>query len=205
MGLSDIDKNLLQRCLQRKPRAWENFVDRFMGLVVHVTIHTAGARSVRLSVEDRDDLCAEVFLRLIKDDFAVLRRFRGRCSLATYLTVVSRRIVVKEILARKPSTPLAEGALHGMEEKLYASHVSFEKRVEDAEEVESMLRSLQGTEAQIVRMYHLEGKNYYEISVAVGLSENSIGPMLSRAREKLRRLRTGPANSVPPIPNSLAR
>ena len=205
MGLSDIDKNLLQRCLQRKPRAWENFVDRFMGLVVHVTVHTAGARSVRLTPEDLDDLCAEVFLRLIKDDFAVLRRFRGRCSLATYLTVVARRIVVKEILARKTSASLAEGAFNGGESQIPSSHSSFEKRIEDAEEVENMLSSLQGTEAQVMRMYHLEGKNYYEISVAVGMSENSIGPMLSRAREKLRRLRTGPATSVPPIPNSLAR
>jgi RNA polymerase sigma-70 factor (ECF subfamily) len=146
-------------------------------------------------------LCAEVFLRFIKDDFAVLRRFRGRCSLATYLTVVARRVVVKEILARKAATPLADGA-NG---RLAVSGSSFEQRIEDAEEVESMLSSLQGTEAQVMRMYHLEGKNYYEISVAVGLSENSIGPLLSRAREKLRRLRTGPATSVPPIPDSLAR
>lgn len=205
MTLSDIDKNLLQRCLQGKPRAWENFVDRFMGLVVHVTLHTAGARSVRLSAEDCDDLCAEVFLRLIKDDFAVLRRFRGRCSLATYLTVVSRRIVVKEILARKAAASLAEGPLGEREGQIPASGVSCEQRIEEAEEVEAMLANLHGTEAQVVRMYHLEGKSYYEISIAVGLSENSIGPMLSRAREKLRRLRTGPATSIPPMPNSLAR
>ena len=100
MGLSEIDRNLLQRCLQRKPRAWEDFVDRFMGLVVHVINHTAQARSVRLTAEDRDDLCAEVFMSLIKDDFGVLCRFRGQSSLATYLTVVARRIVVKQILDR---------------------------------------------------------------------------------------------------------
>ena len=55
--------------------------------------HTAQARSVRLAPEDRDDLCAEVFLAIIKNDFAVLRNFRGQSSLATYLTVVARRIV----------------------------------------------------------------------------------------------------------------
>ena len=52
-----------------------------------------------------------------------------------------------------------------------------------------------GTEAQVVRMYHLEGKNYYEISVAVGLSENSIGPMLSRARNKMRQARVNPSTT----------
>ena len=54
MALSEIDRNLLDRCLQRKPRAWEDFVDRFMGLIVHVVGHTAQARSVRLTPEDRE-------------------------------------------------------------------------------------------------------------------------------------------------------
>lgn len=180
--LSEIDRNLLQRCLQRKPRAWEDFVDRFMGLVVHVVNHTAQAKSVRLSAEDRDDLCAEVFMRLVQDDFAILSRFRGQCSLATYLTVIARRIIVKKILQRKSMARLGEGVTAA--DPGLARPV--EDRVADEEEVQRLLKNLDGTEAQVVRMYHLEGKSYYEISVAVGLSENSIGPMLSRARGKMR-------------------
>jgi RNA polymerase sigma-70 factor (ECF subfamily) len=49
------------------------------------------------------------------------------------------------------------------------------------------LGGLQGTEAQVVRLYHLEGKSYQEISLAVGMPENSIGSILSRARNKMRR------------------
>ena len=49
-----------------------------------------------------------------------------------------------------------------------------------------MLRTLHGPEADVVRMYHLEGKSYREISSSVGMPENSIGPTLSRARAKLR-------------------
>jgi RNA polymerase sigma-70 factor, ECF subfamily len=183
VALSEIDRSLLQRCLQRKPRAWEDFVDRFMGLVVHVVNHTAQARSVRLTPEDRDDLCAEVFLTLIKDDHAVLRRFRGHSSLATYLTVIARRVVVREILARKSAAPLGDG---GIVKPIPDTQQPAEQRIEDRDEVRRLLEGLEGTEAQVVRMYHLESKNYYEISVAVGLSENSIGPILSRARAKLR-------------------
>ena len=190
MALSEIDRNLLHRCLQRKPRAWEDFVDRFMGLVVHVVNHTAQARSVRLSAEDRDDLCAEFFLALIKDDFAVLRRFRGHSSLATYLTVVARRVVVREILARKSAAPLDDGTIV---KPVADTQQAVEQRIEDVEEVHRLLAGLEGMEAQVVRMYHLEGKNYYEISAAVGLSENSIGPLLSRARAKMRGAKVKPA------------
>ena len=65
VALSDIDRNLLDRCLNNKPRAWEDFVDRFMGLVVHVINHTAQCRSIRLSASDREDLAAEVFLAIV--------------------------------------------------------------------------------------------------------------------------------------------
>lgn len=185
MALSEIDRNLLERCLQRKPRAWEDFVDRFLGLIVHVVDHTSAARNIPLGAEDRDDLCAEVLLALIRNDFAVLRHFRGDSSLATYLTVVARRVVVHEIIKRAqdrsvaglaatdaPRDPAAEGA---------------EQRVEDSDEVQRLLQELPVRDAEIVRMFHLEGKSYQEISVATGVAENTIGPVLSRARGRLRR------------------
>ncbi len=184
MALSEIDRNLLKRCLHQKPRAWEDFVDRFMGLIIHVVDHTARARSVRLAPEDRDDLCAEVFLSIIKDDFGVLRRFRGQSSLATYLTVIARRIVVKQILQRKTASSLDDASLGGG--AAGSSGNELEERIEDQEKVERLLGILPGTEAQVVRMYHIEGKSYFEISVAVGMSENSIGPLLSRARNRMR-------------------
>lgn len=184
MALSEIDRHLLQRCLARKPRAWEDFVDRFMGLVVHVVNHSAQSRSLRLSSEDREDLAAHVFLNIIRNDLAVLRHFRGESSLATYLTVIARRVVVNEMLKQGSSSrldslaPAAELALVSAEA---------EQRVSDRDQVERLLAELDGADAKVVRMYHLEGKSYQEISSAVGLPENSVGPTLSRARRKMRR------------------
>jgi RNA polymerase sigma-70 factor (ECF subfamily) len=190
VGLSEIDRNLLQRCLQRKPRAWEDFVDRFMGLVIHVVNHAAQAKSVRLASEDRDDLCADVFLQVVDNDFALLRNFRGNSSLATYLTVVARRVAVKELLARRATAPLGNGQ---SVQPPVAPGTDVEQRLSDHEQVERLLNGLQGTEAQVVRMYHLEGRSYHEIGSAVGMPENSIGPILSRARNKMRRAGVNPA------------
>ncbi|MGA2799240.1 MAG: sigma-70 family RNA polymerase sigma factor [Thermoguttaceae bacterium] len=186
MALSEIDRNLLERCLQQKPRAWEDFVDRFMGLMIHVVNHTAQSRGLQLTPEDRDDLCASVFLVIVENDLAVLRNFRRQCSLATYLTVVVRRIVVRELQARKPAEHLPIST-----EEIYAlssnyPYPSVEQRVMDEEEIARMLSSLKGIEAEVVRMFHLEGKTYQEISMQIGMAENSIGPILSRARDKLR-------------------
>lgn len=195
MALSEIDRNLLERCLQRKPRAWEDFVDRFMGLVVHVINHAAQARSLRLTPEDRDDLSSEVFLAIVADDFAILRRFRGQSSLATYLTVIARRIVVNSLVKRKSTAPLGEGKTHAVAQEATDTQPNPEQRIGDREQVEQLLEQLDDGESRIVRMYHLEGKTYQEIGQAVGMSENSIGPILSRARSKMRRSDANQANS----------
>lgn len=184
MAFTEVDRDLLARCLERKPKAWEAFVDRFMGLVVHVVNHTAQARSIRLSPQDREDLCAEVFLALLENDFAILRHFRGLSSLATYLTVVARRVVVRELLKRKTAAKLTQpiGA-----NDVSAEAQAVEQRITDRDEVERLLEELSGHEADAVRLFHLEGKSYQEISAALGVPENSVGPLLSRAREKMRR------------------
>lgn len=187
MALSEIDRRLLENCLTRKPRAWEDFVDRFMGLVVHVCNHSAQARSVRLAPEDRDDLCAEVFLAVIKDNYGVLRHFRGQSSLATYLTVIARRVVVRELLQKKTAARLVPAVSDQVARAADMASASAEQQTINRDEVERLLELLDGPEADVVRLFHLEGKSYQEISVAVGIAENSVGPTLSRAREKMRR------------------
>jgi len=183
--LSEIDRKLLQRCLNRKPHAWEDFVDRFLGLVIHVIRHTARSRSIRVSGEDEEDLSAEFFLAVINDDFAILRRFRGESSLATYLTVVARRVVVRELLKRKSASSLTDSA-DRQEEAAVAAIEQPEERISNREEVERLIGGLNRGEAKIVRLYHLEGKSYQEISAELGIPENSIGPTLSRARAKMK-------------------
>lgn len=182
MALSDIDRNLLERCLARKPRAWEDFVDRFTGLVIHVVNHTARCRSIMLSSADREDLTADVLLAIVRDDFAVLRHFRGKSSLATYLTVVARRIVVRKLVDTRTATSLGSAA----DAVAGADGASSEQRMTDREEVEQLMEQLDDSEAAVVRMYHLEGKTYQEISRTTGMPTNSVGPMLTRARAKLR-------------------
>jgi RNA polymerase sigma-70 factor (ECF subfamily) len=189
VALHETDRNLLQQCLSREPRAWESFVDRFLGLVQHVVRHTVKSRSLQISAEDEEDLIAEFFVTVVRDDFALLRRFRLQSSLHTYLAVVARRVVVRELLRRFSAARMGDAA---------AAHVAVasiadegletpEQRISNREQVERLMGGLTGPEAAVVRLYHLEGKSYREISSAIGVPENSIGPTLSRARDKMRR------------------
>ena len=123
MALTAVDRALLQRCLDHEPGAWNDFVDRFLGLIYHVVHHTAHLRSTPLRPEEIEDVVQEVLLEIVAKDYAVLRQFRGKSSLATYLTVIARRICVQELSKRlvarevQPKTadgrPLAEQPRRG--------------------------------------------------------------------------------------------
>ncbi len=186
MALLPNDRRLLERCLANEPRSWEEFVDRFTGLVLHVVDHTAAGQSLPLTLQDREDLVSEVFMAIIANDFRVMRQFRGESSLATYLTVISRRVVTRSLLERT-SELVSAATLHEMRRSSQpAVSAMAEKRISDRDEVERIMGRLDGPEADVVRLYHLEGKSYREISVQTGVPENSIGPTLSRARTKLK-------------------
>ena len=57
--------------------------------------------------------------------------------------------------------------------------------LETLEEVQRLLRRLPTREREVVRLFYLEGRSYEEISTALHLPVNSIGPVLSRVKKKL--------------------
>ncbi|MDR1483670.1 MAG: hypothetical protein LBT09_02485 [Planctomycetaceae bacterium] len=98
MSITELDRELLIRCLDEQPRAWEDFVDRFLGLVLHIVDYTATNRDIRISIEDRNTLCECVFAALGHDNYRLLRNFSERSSITTYLSVVARRIIIRTLM-----------------------------------------------------------------------------------------------------------
>jgi RNA polymerase sigma-70 factor (ECF subfamily) len=187
VAITSLEKNLLQRCLAHQAGAWNDFVDRYLGLIYHVIRHTSHLRSVPLRPEDTEDVAAEILLQIVAHDYAVLRQFRGDSALTTYMTVVARRICVNELAKRAGAREV-----QGDAEKMAATPAEQEDApralvgLENVEEVQQLLRKLPAKERDVVRLYYLEGLSYEEISTDLDIPVNSIGPILSRARKKLR-------------------
>ncbi len=183
MPLSDIDRKLIDRCLGREPGAWNDFVERYLGLIYHVIQHVAHARSRMVSPADQEDLAAEILLRIVDDDHEILRKYKGISSLPTYLTVIARRICVKEMVKRQREAELSHTNAH----RANTSDASGEvEAIATAEEVDRMLEDLPEREAEVIRLYHLKYMNYREIGKRLGIPETSVGPILSKARRRLR-------------------
>ena len=75
----------LDGLLRGERGTWEVFVRRYAGLVV------AAVRGVAREAAEIEDLTQEVFLRLCKDDFRLLRSYDpARAGLSTWITIVAR-------------------------------------------------------------------------------------------------------------------
>lgn len=181
------DRRLLDACIAGTRGGWEAFVQRFAGLFAFVATRTARQRGIAMTAGDRDDAVAEILLACLRNDAAVLRGFAGRSSLPTYLTVIARRVTVRRLLAGPPPA-----VSHAVETRSHAAGAVADGRDEssrlaDREHVESLLGALERDEARLIRLHHLEQRSYGEISHLTGMPLGSIGPALSRAREKMRR------------------
>jgi RNA polymerase sigma-70 factor, ECF subfamily len=185
-ALSAADRNLIEGCLLGTPGAWDAFIDRFAGLFAFVVGRTARQRGIPMAAADRDDLVAEILLECLRNDSAALRSFAGRASLPTYLTVIARRVAVRGLLRAASTAPRPQGSAPPAVGRDEAA------RIADREHVETLLGGLDSDEARLVRLHHLEQRSYGEISHLTGMPLGSIGPALSRAREKMRKLEQHP-------------
>src|SRR3954451_3590738 len=148
MALTSVDRTLLQRCLQHDTGAWNDFVDRFIGLIYHVIHYTAHLRSAPLTPEQVEDIAQEVLLQVVANDYAVLKQFRGRSSLATYLTVIARRICVHQLAKLAPTHKALPAEMKRADEEAPRARIGLERQ----EEVLKLLRRLPSKEREVVRL-----------------------------------------------------
>jgi RNA polymerase sigma-70 factor (ECF subfamily) len=172
---------LVQRCLAQEPGAWKALVDQYLPLVYRIIYHTAHQRGVTVRPEDVEDFAADVMFHLVSNNYAALRHFQGRSSLATYLTVICRRSFIHLLAKKLGSTAVFKALPAGLD----PAETVLDDQKDSLEQVHDLLTRLPKQAREVVRLYYLEGRSYEDISAQLGIPVNSIGPLLSRARKRL--------------------
>lgn len=89
--------DLLDSLVRGEKGAWDAFVRRYAGLVV------AAVRGVAREAAEVEDLTQEVFLRLCRNDFRLLRSYDpARAGLSTWLTIVARSTARDALRRHRP-------------------------------------------------------------------------------------------------------
>jgi RNA polymerase sigma factor (sigma-70 family) len=159
--------------LQRGERgAWEGFVRRYASLIV------AAVRGVARDPGLVEDLTQEVFLRLCKDDFRLLRSYDpARAGLSTWLTIVARS-TARDALRRHR---VAVVPLDGVPEAALALDP-----VEPAQKLKLPEALLSPRQREILQMLYDRDMDVAEVAAALGIDRQTVRSAHHKAMAKLR-------------------
>jgi len=95
----------LKACLRGEKAAWDAFVDRFARVIYAAVHRTLGSAAPDTGGTDVQDLAQEVFLRLIRNDYRLLKTYDpSRAGLSTWLTIVARSVAIDHVRRRRAKT-----------------------------------------------------------------------------------------------------
>jgi len=185
----DAELDLVRRLVDGDPAAWEEFVLRYQNLVWTSVRGAAQRYRLPLSTADLEDTVADVFAALLERDCAPLRRFQGRCSLATWLIVIARRRWLRRFRKSVPRTaPLFDDSVAASETAGGADPLENLIRREHQQQVRNALDHLSSADRHVLELYYQRKLSYADIGCELGISANSVGPRIHRAQKRLRRL-----------------
>ena len=152
--------------------AWEAFVRRYAGLVA------AAVRGVAREAAEVEDLAQEVFLRLCKDDFRLLRSYDpARAGLSTWITNVARSTARDAMRRYRPVLTPIEAVPEG---RLAVDPV------EPIQKLKLPDALLSPRQREILTMLYDREMEVAEIAAALGIDPQTVRSAHHKAMVKLR-------------------
>ena len=152
--------------------AWEAFVRRYAGLVA------AAVRGVAREAAEVEDLAQEVFVRLCKDDFRLLRSYDPtRAGLSTWITIVARSTARDAMRRHRPVLMTIDAV---PEARLAVDPI------EPAERLKLPEALLSPRQREILTMLYDHEMEVAEIAKALGIDPQTVRSAHHKAMVKLR-------------------
>lgn len=106
--MNPADFSLIQKCIAKDAKAWDEFVGRYSCLIYDAIIRTLGRYGSPNRPEVIADLHNDIFLLIVENECGVLRQFEGRngCQLGHYLRTVAIRRTVDYLRKIRPEVSL---------------------------------------------------------------------------------------------------
>ncbi len=181
--------------LKRDQPAWREFIVRYEKLIISRVLSACREFGLMPQPALVEDCGAEVMATLFKGDMQGLRKFQGRSKLSTWLAVVARRATLdflrrqhKEQVNTRPNDSRFDIAAIPEVTENNAAEIEQEIEKENRAQLQVCFSQLKETDQQALTLYFDQQLSYVEIGQVLGISENGVGPKLSRAQKRLRKL-----------------
>ncbi len=184
---------LVRRCVKGDPAAREAFASSCAPIARRAATLTLLNRRGRAEPADVENLVQQTFFSLFQDGARKLGTYDGRCRLSTWLTVVTTRGALNALIAdpvRKLERAVERGLLEVLSRRTGGIDLppDIAGRAEEGGRIRSILDKLAERDRLLLQIVYQDGGSYAEAARVLGLSPNSIGPLLDRAKSRFREL-----------------
>jgi RNA polymerase sigma-70 factor (ECF subfamily) len=173
------DEVLLERIKHNDPKAFEDLVEQYKGLVLNLVSRMSGR------VENAEDLAQEVFIRVWKG----LPRFRGECRLSTWIYRIALNLSIAESKSARARSQfvqvddpvVARGPQFWVDESNpYAEEVVLKDRMG------RLLVHMPEKHRTAIVLFYLKSMSYIEISEIMEVPVGTVKSYLFRGKAWLR-------------------
>jgi len=182
----DPDVRLMIQVRDDTPGAFETLVERYQNRLVGILFHLVG------NLQEAEDLCQEVFLRIYK----ARKGYRPRSKFSTWLFTIANNLALNHLRSRgrSPDLPMAGSATDsqaavsaGQQLEAREGTPSAQMRqAELADLVREAVAVLNEDQKMAVLLNKFEEMSYAEIAAIMGRSPAAVKSLLARARNQLR-------------------
>ena len=138
--------------------------------------------------EDIENVTQGVFLGLCDKDFHRLRSFQGRSSLKTWLTSVTTRFGLNYIRTEKRKGSLKFMRLDDSSADLPERESFSALPMDERERLLQAMEQMPNRDRLLLKLFYFDGFPYKTIAQMLQMPVNSISPVLTRAKDALRKL-----------------
>ena len=168
---------IIERCIEGDSLSWSTFVEKYSGIICFTVNNTLKSKLKYYSPQHVDDICQNVFLRLVQNDKCLLKNYDPKkAKVTTWLMVISRSVTMDFL--RKGVYCLAP--LDDFINELQAPTDPVHEGLDIPEQLLSPRQKL------IIKLYFEDGLDISEISEFLGIKEQSVRSVKHKALIKLR-------------------
>jgi RNA polymerase sigma-70 factor (ECF subfamily) len=191
-GCSVSDRDLVGRCVRKEREAWHEFVTTYHRVIRRQICRLLRTREVAFQREDVEDFSHSVFLAFLKDDSRKLRGFEGRCSLKTWVRVVTTSEVIDQLRRNRPQLSLDGASPEGrcLQDTVRDSSPSAEESLVEAQRrtlVGQALNRVSPEDRKLAILAYEMEMSTEEIASLLRISTGAVHARKHRLQEKLRR------------------
>ncbi len=184
------DWRLVQDCVNGDRARWMELLERHEATVYFAILHTLRTRRGQPSEDEVLDLQADIFTRLVKDNFRKLSQYSGRCKLSHWLKIVASHHTIDHLRHQRPTVSLDDDAdsAQAVRRSLTASTVSPEHTIARQQQRDAfwaLCDELPKADRDFIELHVRQERSFEEIAEMMDTTVGAVYARKNRVRKKL--------------------